>query len=294
MQRTRPSDADSSPSPCNARRAAAVQGRSRHAAQRRSPAASSLSDALASALRSVGMPQPDAGYGSRWWNDDAVAVVTGANKGIGYEAARLLASQGVHTVVAARNAEAGAAAASKIAEATGNSRVQFARLDIADHASVAGFAQWAAQELGHIEFLVNKCVLADLLRAQQTRAARNLHGMRAVGVTPAASLCAFRNCSAGMAYKGPAFGAEEAEVTLGTNFRGTLDVCQSLKHLISDGGRIVNVCRYVVCVHWAGAWRAQHLVCYGIQGPRQPPWPRLHVCVALLSLQPSRQAANHP
>lgn len=38
----------------------------------------------------------------RWWTGDTVAVVTGSNKGIGKEIARLLAQQGVTTVLTSR------------------------------------------------------------------------------------------------------------------------------------------------------------------------------------------------
>ena len=46
-----------------------------------------------------------------------------------------------------------------------------------------------------------------------------------------------------MAYKGSVFGAVEAERTIRTNFRGTADLCEALKPLVPEGGRIVNVCR---------------------------------------------------
>lgn len=40
---------------------------------------------------------------NRWWNDDTVAIVTGANKGIGFDIARILAENGLKTVVTSRN-----------------------------------------------------------------------------------------------------------------------------------------------------------------------------------------------
>ena len=47
-----------------------------------------------------------AGYtADEWWGPETVAVVTGANKGIGFEVARLLAAQGLTTVLTARNGE---------------------------------------------------------------------------------------------------------------------------------------------------------------------------------------------
>jgi carbonyl reductase 1 len=102
--------------------------------------------------------------GERWWGAaeseaPATAVVTGAAKGIGFEIARALEAQGLRTVVAARNPEAGAAAAAKIAAEKG-SAVLSHQLDITDDASVARFAEWARQELGTLHILVNNAGMA--------------------------------------------------------------------------------------------------------------------------------------
>lgn len=80
--------------------------------------------------------------------------------GIGYETARLLAAQGLRTVVAARSEELGQAAVQRLREGLaatpGSGSVEFARLDIVDHASVLEFAAWAGDALGgEIHILVN-------------------------------------------------------------------------------------------------------------------------------------------
>ncbi len=48
---------------------------------------------------------------------------------------------------------------------------------------------------------------------------------------------------AGIAFKGNAFGAEEAATTLATNFAGTRAVCERVLPLMPKQSRIVNVCR---------------------------------------------------
>ena len=57
---------------------------------------------------------------------EMIALVTGANKGIGFEVARQLAAKGFRVFVGARNEKAGRAAAQKIGPAT------FLKIDVSD------------------------------------------------------------------------------------------------------------------------------------------------------------------
>ena len=57
-----------------------------------------------------------------------IALVTGANKGIGYETARRLASQGITVLIGARDEQRGKEAAAKL-QAEGLD-IQFLRLDL--------------------------------------------------------------------------------------------------------------------------------------------------------------------
>jgi NAD(P)-dependent dehydrogenase (short-subunit alcohol dehydrogenase family) len=86
-----------------------------------------------------------------------VAVVTGANRGIGREVVRQLARAGYLVVLGARDDARGRAAAAELGgEAAG---VVACGLDVADDASVRAAAQWVARELGGCDALVNNAAI---------------------------------------------------------------------------------------------------------------------------------------
>ncbi|KAM0931500.1 hypothetical protein ACQ4PT_000486 [Festuca glaucescens] len=101
--------------------------------------------------------------GQRWWDGlapvRAVAVVTGANRGIGYEISRQLAHHGLHVVLASRDAARGQEAAERLlreAAAAGDASVcvEWRQLDVTDAASVEAFAAWTARTHGGIHILL--------------------------------------------------------------------------------------------------------------------------------------------
>jgi NAD(P)-dependent dehydrogenase (short-subunit alcohol dehydrogenase family) len=81
-----------------------------------------------------------------------VALVTGANKGIGRETVRRLASLGWTVWLGARDAERGKAAASELA---GAGDVRFVELDVTQDVSVSDAAALIADESGRLDVLVN-------------------------------------------------------------------------------------------------------------------------------------------
>jgi NAD(P)-dependent dehydrogenase (short-subunit alcohol dehydrogenase family) len=83
-----------------------------------------------------------------------VALVTGANRGIGREVARQLADEGYAVLLAGRDGGKASAAAAELEESTGGS-VQAITLDVADPASIAAAAETVANEAGRLDVLVN-------------------------------------------------------------------------------------------------------------------------------------------
>ncbi|MCZ7565141.1 MAG: SDR family oxidoreductase [Burkholderiales bacterium] len=136
-----------------------------------------------------------------------VAVVTGANRGIGLGAARRLARQGMCVVLTARDRARGEAACASLA-AEGLD-VRFHGLDVRSRGDADALGEWLAAELGRLDVLVNNAgVLLDP------------RGSRALDVAP-----------------------ELVRDTMETNVLGVLGTTQALAPLLRQGGRgrVVNV-----------------------------------------------------
>jgi NAD(P)-dependent dehydrogenase (short-subunit alcohol dehydrogenase family) len=98
------------------------------------------------------------------WNENAipdqrgrVAVVTGANSGLGFVTARELARKGARVVLACRSAVRGSEAADRIVAEVPGAEAEFGRLDLGDLASVREFA--AAFPYERLDLLVNNAGL---------------------------------------------------------------------------------------------------------------------------------------
>ncbi|HEY3364849.1 MAG TPA: SDR family NAD(P)-dependent oxidoreductase [Symbiobacteriaceae bacterium] len=65
---------------------------------------------------------------------ERIALVTGANRGIGFEIARLLAERGIHTILTSRDPRRGAEATAALASR--GLPVSYCPLDVADAAGV--------------------------------------------------------------------------------------------------------------------------------------------------------------
>jgi NAD(P)-dependent dehydrogenase (short-subunit alcohol dehydrogenase family) len=94
-----------------------------------------------------------------------VTLVTGANKGLGYETARRLGQQGHRVYIGARSVERGQDAAAELG-------AQFVQLDVTDDASVETALGLIAEREDHLDVLVNNAgisTVADVSGPEATR-----------------------------------------------------------------------------------------------------------------------------
>jgi len=135
-----------------------------------------------------------------------IALVTGANKGIGLEIARQLAQAGVDVIIGARDAGRADRAVADLASQ--GLRAQAVRLDVGDEASIDEAARRITEEQGRLDILVNNAGIFDF----------------ADGAPGGASLAAVRR-------------------VMETNFLGALAVTQAMLPLLRAAPRasIVNL-----------------------------------------------------
>ena len=88
-----------------------------------------------------------------------VALITGANKGIGLETARQLGKLGIAVIIGARDAARGNAAASQL-KGEGIT-AHFVQLDVTDQASVTAAAAKIGKDFGRLDILVNNAGVLD-------------------------------------------------------------------------------------------------------------------------------------
>ncbi|KAG6685087.1 hypothetical protein I3842_12G094200 [Carya illinoinensis] len=81
-----------------------------------------------------------------------IAVVTGANKGIGFGISKQLASNGIKVILTARDVQRGSEAAEKL-KAAGYSDVLFHQLDVTDPASISSLANFISSQFGKLDIL---------------------------------------------------------------------------------------------------------------------------------------------
>jgi Short-chain dehydrogenases of various substrate specificities len=135
-----------------------------------------------------------------------VALVTGANKGIGLEISRQLASKGAFVFLGARDQKRGEAAAAELTAA--GLEVAYLAVDLNDIEGIATAASTIEARYGRLDILINNAGIVDPRDGPPSSAS-----------------------------------PEAARRILETNFIGTLAVTQAMLPLLkqSGAGRIVNV-----------------------------------------------------
>src|SRR5215510_5249677 len=85
--------------------------------------------------------------------DETIAVVTGGNRGIGFEICRQLSGRGATVVLTARKPEAGEQAVKKLAAQSLSAR--FHPLNVTDAESVAALREFLERTFGRLDVLIN-------------------------------------------------------------------------------------------------------------------------------------------
>ncbi|MGD1069685.1 MAG: SDR family oxidoreductase [Bryobacteraceae bacterium] len=141
-------------------------------------------------------------------NTKKVALITGANKGLGFEMARQLGQAGVTVVLGARDVKKGEAAAEKLRN--DGLDAQFLKLDVTNAEDRAAASAFLEKKFGRLDILVNNAgISAEGLGAGRVR------------TTP----------------------ADVIRRTFETNFFAPVELTRVLLPLLekSDAGRIVNM-----------------------------------------------------
>lgn len=82
-----------------------------------------------------------------------IAVVTGANRGLGFETCRQLARQGIHVILTSRDEAKGKAAIEQLLSE--NLPVSYCPLDVTDSDSIQRLVHFVKTQSGQLEILVN-------------------------------------------------------------------------------------------------------------------------------------------
>ncbi|KMT06420.1 hypothetical protein BVRB_7g160970 [Beta vulgaris subsp. vulgaris] len=140
----------------------------------------------------------------RWWTAETIAVVTGGNRGIGFEITKQLANHGMTVVLTSRDTEVGIEAVKVLQEV--GLLVEFHQLDIVDPQSIENFTEWIQETHGGLDILVNNAGVNFNVGSENS--------------------------------------VEHAEQVIRTNYYGTKNVIEAMIPLMrpsASGARIVNI-----------------------------------------------------
>ncbi|MFD2962549.1 MULTISPECIES: SDR family NAD(P)-dependent oxidoreductase [Olivibacter] len=167
-------------------------------------------------------------------NKQPVALVTGANQGVGNEIAKALAVNGYQVYVGSRNLSNGEKAAAEIGE-----NATAIQLDVTQQASIDAAVELIKQEYGRLDLLVNNAGISHA-----GKPGRPMEEVLAEGRATTASL-------------------DEVRAVWETNVFGVIAVTQAALPLLrkSDAARIVNVSSGLGSLTWVSdpaCWAREH------------------------------------
>ncbi|XP_031494057.1 short-chain dehydrogenase/reductase 2b-like [Nymphaea colorata] len=166
----------------------------------------------------------------RWWSEETVAVVTGANRGIGLEITRQLADKGITVIMTARKPQEELSSAAGTFLQEGRRNVVFHTLDIDQPQSVLEFVQWLKTKAGFVDILVNNAGVAKSEVDWEFVQKNNVDSATIIGDI---------RWMDGISEK-----YESAKECIGTNYYGTKRVTEALVPLLRPSSyqpRIVNI-----------------------------------------------------
>ena len=90
-----------------------------------------------------------------------IALVTGGNRGLGFETCRQLAQLGITVLLGACDLAKGKAAAYQLNEKNGldDNMVMFYQLDVSDQNSISNLVKEIDQQFGHLDVLINNAAI---------------------------------------------------------------------------------------------------------------------------------------
>ncbi len=112
---------------------------------------------------------------------DRTVVVTGANSGLGFEAAKAFASHGADVVLACRSVERGVDAGERIREVAPDTRLTVIELDLADLASIRAFATSFADTHDGLHVLCNNAGVMAIPYGETTDGFETQFGVNHLG-----------------------------------------------------------------------------------------------------------------
>ena len=138
-----------------------------------------------------------------------LAIITGADGGMGYEETKAVAKQGFHTIMACYCPKTAEEKRKKLVEETGNNNIEVIGIDLANLASVKAFAENVKGRFAHLDLLMN---------------------------------------NAGTMETGRHMTVDGLERTVSVNYVGPYLLTRLLLPLMGQGSRIVNMASLVYCV----------------------------------------------